>query len=91
METNSHRSRSTRRAATFREARPDELIQDVLRFGPAPNRSRETFVTVVNVVVVGAAIALLQPEPAVVTALVAIIAAITAIRWVGGIRKWGSR
>jgi hypothetical protein len=91
MEQDPHRSRSTRRAATLRNARPDELIQDVLRFGPAPNRSRETFVTVVNIALVGAAVALLRPEAVVVTALVGIIAGITAVRWVVGVRKWGSR
>ncbi|MDA0169582.1 hypothetical protein OJ998_10860 [Solirubrobacter taibaiensis] len=91
MEQDPHRSKSTRRAATFRKARPDELIQDVLRVGPAPNRSREAFVTVVNLALVGAVIALLRPEPAVVTALVGIIAVITATRWIAGARKWGSR
>ena len=91
MEKHQHRSRSTQRAATFREARPDELIQDVLRFGPAPNRSREAFATAVNIVLVGAAIALLQPEPVVAIALVGIVAVITAGRWAAGARKWGSR
>ncbi|MDA0179956.1 hypothetical protein OJ997_06595 [Solirubrobacter phytolaccae] len=91
MEKDPHRSQPARRAATFSKARPDELLQDVLRLGPAPNRSRETFVTVVNVVLVGAVIALLRPEPAVMAALVGIIAVVTAIRWAVGSRKWDRR
>lgn len=84
-------TKSPHAEATFREAGVDELITDVLRVGPAPNRSREVFVTVVNVALAGAAIGLLQPEPAVVAALVGIIAAVTVIRWVLGVRKWSKQ
>jgi hypothetical protein len=76
---------------TFRDAGPGELLKDVLRISPAPNPSREAFVTVFNLVVVGALLALLQPEPVAAVAVAVVFVLFTAGRWLAGTRKWGRR
>lgn len=75
----------------FRDAGLDELVKDVSRLGPAPNRSREAFSAIVNLAVVGAGLAVIRPEPAVAVGIAAAAVAYVAIRWAAGIRKWGAR
>lgn len=78
-------------APTLRHAAPDELLLDVLRFGPAPNPSREAFVTVVNLVIVGVLLAILSPEATAVTVVAIVFGAITALRWLAGVGRWRTR
>lgn len=85
---NEHTDRPVHPEATFRQAGLDELIKDVSRLGPAPNRSREVFASLVNIALVVALIAILQPAPILAAAVAGAIGLFTAIRWIAGTRKW---
>ncbi len=77
--------------ATFREAELGELVKDLARLGPAPNRSREAFVAITSVLLLGALVAVLRPEPVVSAVICVALVAYLAIRWVIGTRTWGQR
>ncbi|QNG20125.1 hypothetical protein G4H71_13825 [Rhodococcus triatomae] len=79
------------REAGLREAGLHDLLMDAFRVGPAPTRSREAFVVVLTLVLVGLIVALLQPEPVVAAIGGTAIAAYLVIRWIVGTRKWGQR
>jgi hypothetical protein len=79
------------REASFREAGLGDLLRDVTRLGPAPNRSREAFAIVALLAAVGVAITVTRPEPFASTVIVALTIAYFAVRWVLGVRKWDPR
>jgi hypothetical protein len=88
---NAQTNHSVHPEASLRDAGLDDLFRDVMRLGPAPNRSREAFVSVVTIVLLGAFIAITQPAAPAAGVMVGAIAAYLAIRWVLGLRKWGAR
>jgi hypothetical protein len=88
---NAHTDTPVHPEAGFREAGLDDLIKDVSRLGPAPNRSREAFVIVVTILLLGALIAITQPAAPVAGVMVGAVAVYLAVRWVLGTRSWSTR
>ena len=82
---------TTHPEATFREAELGDLVKDLARLGPAPNRSREAFVAVTSVLLLGVIVAVLRPDPVVSTVISVALVAYLAVRWAIGTRTWGQR
>ncbi len=88
MDHTAHTSRP-QRPAGLREASLHDLIMDTMRLGPAPTRSRELFVIVIAAVLSLVLIGVVGwPVGYIVAAVVTVH---LAIRWVIGVRRWGSR
>lgn len=68
-----------------------ELLMDCLRIGPAPTRSREAFVALFALVVVGVLLVVMQPEVMVTAVVIAGSVSYLTIRWIVGTRRWGRR
>lgn len=88
MDHTAHTPRSPRPAG-LREASLHELLMDTMRLGPAPTRSRELFVIVIAVVLTLVLIGIVGWPVGYVVA--AVMAVHLVIRWVVGVRRWGSR
>jgi hypothetical protein len=88
---NTHTDQPVHREASFREAGLGDLVRDVTRLGPAPNRSREAFAIVALIAAVGVVIALTEPAPFASAVIVALAVAYSAMRWALGVRKWDPR
>lgn len=88
---NASRNHPVHPEATLREANYGDLVKDMFRLGPAPNGSREAFVSIVTIVLAGAFIGITQPTPPAAAVIAGVIGLYIAFRWTIGARIWRGR